>query len=90
MLADMKTESKGDEDYGYNSMEITAITGTVANAGDSWTFKARGSNEVYDLVPTPALRKLVAEGKSPLTIAGKVSGEGRLKIEITDAKVPAN
>ena len=29
MLEDLKQETKGDEDYPFNSMEITAITGTT-------------------------------------------------------------
>jgi hypothetical protein len=91
MLADLKKESKGEEDYPFNSFEFTAITGTVEHAGEAWTFTARGSGEKYDLTPGAGLKKLVEEGKSPLTISGKVSDEqGRLKIEVSDAKVPAN
>lgn len=91
MLEELKKESKGEEDYPFNSFEFTAITGTVAHAGEAWTFTARGSGEKFDLVPSAGLKKLVEEGKSPLTISGKVTdGEGRLKIEISDAKLPAN
>jgi len=91
MLADLKKESKGEEDFPLAGFEFTAITGTVVKAGDTWTFTARGSGEKYDVVPNAALQKLVAEGHPTLTIAGKVSDEpGPLRIEISDAKVPAN
>ena len=91
MLEELKTESKGDEDYPYNSMVITAITGTVARSGDAWTFTARGSNQKYDLVPNDAVKKMVESGKSLLTLAGKVTDEqGKLRLEISDAKDPAN
>jgi hypothetical protein len=91
MLEELKTESKGDEDYPYNSMVITAITGTVAKSGDAWAFTARGSNQKYDLAPNDALKKLVESGKSLVTLAGKVTDEqGKLRLEISDAKDPAN
>jgi hypothetical protein len=91
MLEDLKTETKGDEDYPYNSMVITAITGKVEKSGDAWTFTARGSNQKYDLAATEALKKMVESGKSLLTVAGKVSDEqGKLRLEISDVKDPAN
>ena len=91
MLADLKKDSKGEEDYPFAAFEFTAITGTVLKAGETWTFTARGSGEKYDMVPNAALQKLVAEGHPALTIAGKVSDEtGLLRIEISDAKVAAN
>ncbi len=91
MLEDLKTETKGDEDYPYNSMVITAITGKVEKSGDAWTFTARGSNQKYDLAPTDALKKLVESGKSLLTVAGNVrDDQGKLRLEISDAKDPAN
>jgi hypothetical protein len=91
MLEELKTESKGDEDYPYNSMVITAITGKVEKSGDAWSFTARGSNQKFDLAPNDALKKLVESGKSQLTLAGKVSDEqGKLRLEISDAKDPAN
>ena len=91
MLEELKTESKGDEDYPYNSMVITAITGTVAKSGDAWAFTARGSKQKYDLAPNDALKKLVDSGKSLVTLAGKVTDEqGKLRLEISDAKDPTN
>jgi len=91
MLEELKKETKGDEDYPYNSMVLTAITGKVEKAGDAWTFTARGSNQKYDLVANDAVRKLLESGKSLLTLAGKVSDEqGKLRLEISDAKDPAN
>ncbi|MBI3855150.1 MAG: hypothetical protein HY293_05615 [Planctomycetes bacterium] len=90
MLEDLKKETKGDEDYPYNSMEITSITGTVERAGDQWSLKARGSNQKYDLVPNDALKKLVEGGKTLVTVAGKLTDEKGLKLEISSAKDPAN
>jgi hypothetical protein len=72
-------------------MVLTAITGTVAKSGDAWTLTARGSNQKYELAPNDALKKLVESGKSLLTLAGKVSDDqGKLRLEISDAKDPAN
>jgi hypothetical protein len=91
MLEELKKETKGDEDYPYNSMVLTAITGKVEKSGDAWTFTARGSNQKYDLVANDAVKKLVESGKSLLTLAGKVSDEqGKLRLEISDAKDSAN
>lgn len=90
MLEDLKTETKGDEDYPFNSMEMTSITGTVAQAGDKWTFKARGSGQSFDLVPNEELKKLAAAGKTLVTVAGKVTDTQGLRLEISSAKDPAN
>jgi hypothetical protein len=91
MLADLKRESKGDDDFGYNNFEITSITGTVARAGETWTFVARGSSQKYELVPNAALKKLVEGGKSLLTLAGLVTDEeGKVRLEISDAKEATN
>ena len=91
MLEELKTETKGDEDYPYNSMELTSMTGKVEKAGEGWTFTARGSNEKYHLAPSAALKKMVDAGKVLATVAGKVTDEnGKLKLEISDAKDPAN
>ena len=91
MLADLKKASNGDEDYGYNSMEITSLTGTVEKAGGKWSLTARGSGRKYDLLPNDALKKLVESGTSTVTVAGKATDEqGVLRLEISDAKAPAN
>ena len=91
MLEELKKETKGEEDYPYNSMEITSITGTVEKAGEKWTLVARGSKQKYVLVPNDALKKLVESGKTQVTVAGKLTDEGSiLKLEISAAKVPAN
>ena len=90
MLEDLKKETKGDEDYPYNSMVITSITGTVEKAGEKWTLVARGSKQKYALVPNDALKKLVEAGTLDVTVAGKVTDEQSiLKIEISDAKTAA-
>ena len=87
MLADLKASSKGDDDFGYNSFELTSISGTVEKSGEAWKFTARGSNQKYDLVPNEALKKLVNGGKSQVTIAGKLGDDGgKLTVEISDAK----
>ena len=90
MLDELKSETKGDEDYPFNSMVMTAITGTVEQAGGKWTFKARGSGQVFDLVPNDALKQLVAAGKTLVTVAGNVTDEKGLVLEISSAKDPAN
>jgi hypothetical protein len=90
MLEDLKKESKGDEDYPYNSMVITSITGTVEKAGEKWTLVARGSKQKYELVPNDAFKKLVEAGAKQVTVGGKVTDEqSNLKIEISDAKEAA-
>ena len=91
MLEELKKETKGEEDYPYNSMEITSITGTVEKAGENWTLVARGSKQKYALAPNDELKKLVESGKTQVTVAGKLNDEqGVLKLEISAAKVPAN
>jgi hypothetical protein len=91
MLEELKKETKGDEDYPYNSFEITSITGTVEKSGEKWTLVARGSKQKYELVPNDALKKLVEAGKTLVTVAGVLTDEnGVLKLQISDAKVPAN
>lgn len=90
MLEELKKESKGDEDYPYNSMVMTAITGSVEKSGDKWTFKARGSGQLFELVPNADVQKLVDAGKTLLTVAGKVTDEPSLRLEISSAKDPAN
>ena len=91
MLEEVKKETKGDEDYPYNSMEITAITGKVEKSGETWTFVARGSGQKFELVPNDALKKRVEAGKAEATLAGKVTDENaKLRFEISDAKDPAN
>ena len=90
MLEDLKKETKGEEDYPYNSMVINSITGTVEKAGDAWTLVARGSKQKYALVPNDALKKLVEAGAKQVTVAGKVTDDQSiLKIEISDAKEAA-
>jgi hypothetical protein len=91
MLAQLKKETRGDDDYPYNSFEITSIVGTVQKSGESWTLVARGSGQKYDLAPNDALKKLLEAGKAQVAVAGKLTDEkGRLRLEITDAKESAN
>ena len=91
MLEDLKKETKGEEDYPYNSMEITSISGTVEKAGDKWTLVARGSKQKYALAPNDALKKLIDAGKTQVTVAGKVTDDQSiLKLEISGAKEAAN
>jgi len=87
MLAQLKKDSRGDEDYPYNSFEITSIVGTVEKAREAWTLTARGSKQKYEIAPNEALKKLVAVGKSTVTVAGKLTDEnGKLRLEVTEAK----
>jgi hypothetical protein len=91
MLAQLKKDTRGDEDYPYNSFEVTSLVGTVAKSGDTWSLVARGSKQKYELAPNDALRKLVEGGTSLLSVAGKLTDEkGRLLLEVSEAKVPAN
>ena len=90
MLEELKQETKGDEDYPFNSMVMTAITGTVEKSGEKWTFKARGSGQKFDLVDNDPLKQLIASGKTLVTVAGKVTDEQGLRLEISSAKDPAN
>ena len=90
MLEKLKKESRGDEDYPYNSFVITSIVGTVEKSGETWSLVARGSNQRYDLIPNDGLKKLVDAGKSQVAVAGKLTDEkGRLRLEISDAKESA-
>ena len=91
MLEELKTETKGDEDYPYNSMVVTSITGKIEKSGETWTLVARGSGQKYELVPNDALKKMVDAGKIQATLTGKLTDEkGKLRLEISDAKDPAN
>ena len=91
MLAQLKKETRGDEDYPYNSFEITSIVGTVERSGETWSLVARGSRQSYELLPNDALKKLVAGGKAQVAVAGKLTDEkGRLRLEISEAKESAN
>ena len=91
MLAQLKKDSRGDEDYPYNSFEITSIVGAVTKSGEAWSLAARGSGQKYELVPNDALKLMVAAGKTLVAVAGKLTDEkGRLLLEVSEAKDPAN
>ena len=90
VLENLKQETKGDDDYPFNSMAMTAITGTVEKAGEKWTFKARGSGQVFELVSNEPLKQLIAAGKTLVTVAGKVTDDQGLRLELSSAKDPAN
>ena len=90
MLDELKKETKGDEDYPYNSMVMTAITGKVEKAGEKWTFTARGSGQKFELVPNDDLKKMVDAGKTLVTVAGNVTDEKGLRLEVSSVKDPAN
>jgi hypothetical protein len=91
MLEQLKQETKGDEDYPYNSFEITSIVGTAEKSGESWFLVARGSKQKYELAPNEALKKLVEAGRSQVVVSGKLTDEkGRVRLEISDAKASAN
>lgn len=87
MLEKLKKDTKGDEDYPYNSFEITSIVGTVEKSGESWSLVARGSKQKYELAPSDELKKLIDAGKTQVEVAGKLTDDqGRLRLEITAAK----
>lgn len=79
------------EDYTFRGFEITAISGTAERAGDAYTFIARGSKLKYDLKANEALRKLVTEGRTTVTVAGAVTQEkGKPPvIEVSNARESA-
>jgi hypothetical protein len=91
MLEKLKKETKGDEDYPYNSFEITSIVGTVEKSGDNWSLVARGSKQKYELAPNDALKNLVDAGQTQVDVAGKLTDDkGRLLLTITSAKASPN
>lgn len=81
------------QDYSYRGFEITAISGKVEKSGEEYVFTARGSNQKYALKPSDDLKKLVAGGKSQVTLAGTLEepeAKGGKKplplIEVSEAK----
>ena len=81
------------EDYGYVSFDVTGLPGTVEKSGDQYTFAARGSKLQYALKPSEDLKKLVAGGKTSVTLSGRVlQGDekgAKPSIEVTEAKETA-
>lgn len=82
------------DQYAFRSLSIEAA-GTVAKNGDGYEFTARGSGTKFDLEPNDDLKKLVEEGKTNLTLRGKVTepkeedADGKKKppfIKVTGAK----
>jgi len=91
MLEELKKATNGDEDFSYGGFEITALSGTAERSGEDWKFVARGSNRGYDVIPNDALKRLLKEGKSGVTLAGKLlDDDGRIRLEVSDAKETAN
>ena len=91
MVEQLKKDTQGDDNYPFNSFQITSIVGTVERSGEAWSLTARGSKQKYELAPNDALKKLLAAGKSRITVAGKLTDEkGRLRLEITEARESAD
>lgn len=77
------------EDYPYLGMVVKGIPGTVERTGDRLSFVARGSGVRYSLKPNDALRRRLAEGKTRLTLGGKVTEAGeppRAVLEVTTVR----
>ena len=91
MLAQLKKETRGDEDYPYNSFEITSIAGTLERSGTTWSLVARGSKQKYELASNNRLKKLVEAGAKEVTVAGTLTDEkGRLLLELSEPKDAGN
>ena len=61
------------QDYPFKGFEVTSIRGTVTKDGEAYRFTAAGSKQEYRLKPSDELKKLVASGKTGLTLGGKLS-----------------
>jgi hypothetical protein len=71
------------EDYSYLGFYVNSISGSVE--GD--TFTARGSGQKYALKPNDELRKLLAAGKSKVTLSGELTQKDQaLTLEVASAK----
>jgi hypothetical protein len=81
------------EDYGYEGFTIRGLSGTVERQDKSYVLVALGSRQKYLLTSTEAVGSLLSEGKSRLTLGGKVTeprGNGALpSIEVTEVKEAA-
>ncbi len=76
------------KDYPFKGMSIE-VTGSVELRRESYILTARGSKQAYALQANDALKKLVADGKTKLTISGKVKESEEKdppRIEVTGAK----
>ena len=74
-------------DYEYMDMTYKGLAGTAEKTADGYAFTARGSKRKFVLKAGGALEKLVAEGKTALTLAGKAlpAEKGGPVIEVTEA-----
>ena len=87
-----KFAKKLDDDYPFAGLEVRDLAGQVEKAGDAWTFTARGSNQKYALTPSDELKKLVAGGKTALTLGGRVvqkEDSDPVTLEVSEAKETA-
>jgi hypothetical protein len=66
-------------------MSYQGLTGLVEKTADGYVLTAR-SKQKFALKPGGGLEKLVADGKNPLTIAGKAGPpKGEPVIDVTEA-----
>lgn len=71
--ARLRKVAKELEEYPFVGMEVTDLAGTVAGSGDDYAFTARVSKQTYALKASDDLKKLVAAGKTSLTLSGRLS-----------------
>ena len=73
-------------DYEYVDMTYQKLAGTVEKTAGGYTLTAR-SKRKFSLKPGGALEKLVAEGKTLLSVSGKAvqPEKGDPVIEVTEA-----
>ncbi|GEM_PF-4033802 len=86
-LTPLKIKAAVPEGYDYKGATVT-ITGTVSKEGEEYSFKARGSGQIFTLKPNEAVKN--GAGKV-WTITGKWSQAQEKKpavIEVTSAKEP--
>ena len=90
--AQLRKVEKALEEYPFMGLEIRDLAGTIEKSGEAYSFTARASKQKYALKATDEVKKLVAGGKSNLTVAGAVTqktDKDPLTLEITEAKETA-
>ena len=90
--AQLKKIEKALEEYPFASLEVRGLAGTVEKAGEEYAFTARASKQKYALTPSDDLKKLVAAGRTSVTLGGRVTQKQEkdpVTLEVTDAKETA-
>ncbi|HEX7898133.1 MAG TPA: hypothetical protein VF950_10260 [Planctomycetota bacterium] len=79
-------QKKALEEYDYLDLSYQGLAGVVEKTAGGYTLTAR-SKQKFSLKPGGALEKLVAEGKTRLSVSGKAvqPEKGDPVIEVTEA-----